>query len=94
MATSQSARNGTATDAGTTPRVSVSMVRPARVSAGLSPGTSLSAPNHRNTTPRAMRRRVTPCAAIHSVIRRSIRSNLVIVVATTVVTSMLRQPSF
>ncbi len=41
-----------------------------------------------------MRKRVTPCAAIHSVIRRSTRSNLVIVVATTVETSMLRQPWF
>ena len=59
------------------PNVSCSIVRPARSSAGLTPGTSLRAPNQRKTIPRAMRRAKTPWAAIQPVIRRSSRSKAV-----------------
>ena len=51
------------------------MVRPARSSAGLRPGTSFRAPNQKKTMPSASRRVRTPWAAIQPVIRRSIRSN-------------------
>ena len=60
---------------GMTPSVSASIVRAARSSAGSTPGNSLSAPNQKNTMPRAKRRRVRPWSAIHSVMRRSSRSN-------------------
>src|SRR5688572_23711741 len=52
------------------------MVFPARVSAGLRPGKNLSMPNHRNTTPSAMRMSSRPCRAMAEVMRRSMRSRV------------------
>src|SRR5688572_29605143 len=52
------------------------MVSVASLSAGLRPGTNLSAPNHRKTTPSDNRSSSGPCRAIQSVTRRSSLTNV------------------
>ncbi len=64
----------TAVPAEITPKVSFSMVSPARLCAGLRSGKNLSTPNQRKTAPRLRRSRVTPWRAIHPVRAMSVRS--------------------
>ena len=73
MRLSQVARTGSETAGPMAPPLSCSIVRAASVSAGLAPGKNLRAPNHRNTTPRPIRRTGTPSRARAAVIRTSMR---------------------
>ena len=76
IAHSQVASTGSETAGPTMPRVRCSIVRVARSSAGLMPGTNFSAPNHKKMNPSPTLMTVMPCRASDAVIAASSGSNL------------------